>query len=169
MRSFPQSWRADKGWMERTCPHGIGHPDPDDPFADPIHGCDGCCNPQWDGAFRDLLDTPDYDAPEITKVTLNKRSVSIFYTKNEENYQFIFSFLLEKEPAKFTKWVNKETLLANAFVKYITLEPTEDGFAFVFLTEHETFGVMESKLLVEIFEDLTQVFPVFHSVVYPVK
>jgi hypothetical protein len=39
---------------ERTCPHGIGHPDPDsldwlaiysnrDTWA--IHGCDGCCRP----------------------------------------------------------------------------------------------------------------------------
>lgn len=43
MRSFPQHWRSDIGIMERICPHGVGHPDPDDPFADPVHGCDGCC------------------------------------------------------------------------------------------------------------------------------
>lgn len=45
MRSFPQWYRWDRGFMERTCPHGVGHPDPDDPFADPIHGCCGesCC------------------------------------------------------------------------------------------------------------------------------
>ena len=33
--------------MERTCPHGVGHPDPDSPWAHDshewIHGCDGCC------------------------------------------------------------------------------------------------------------------------------
>jgi hypothetical protein len=46
MRSFPQHFREDRGFMERTCPHGVGHPDPDDPFADPIHGCDGCCAPK---------------------------------------------------------------------------------------------------------------------------
>lgn len=38
-------WRDDRSFMERICPHGVGHPDPDDEHADPIHGCDGCCNP----------------------------------------------------------------------------------------------------------------------------
>jgi len=51
MRKWPQNWRADRYLMERTCPHGVGHPDPDDytlmnaaPGAD-VHGCDGCCSP----------------------------------------------------------------------------------------------------------------------------
>lgn len=49
----PLNWRGDLGLMERICPHGIGHPDPDDLDykrsvgldADTlaIHGCDGCC------------------------------------------------------------------------------------------------------------------------------
>ena len=45
MRSFPQHWRDDRGIMERTCPHGVGHPDPDDVLnnEDRVHGCDGCC------------------------------------------------------------------------------------------------------------------------------
>lgn len=51
MRGFPQHFRSDNGLMERTCPHGIGHPDPDAlPFFEErgitymnIHGCDGCC------------------------------------------------------------------------------------------------------------------------------
>lgn len=44
MRSFPQYWRGDRGFVERTCPHGIGHPDPDElPSVDRTHGCDGCC------------------------------------------------------------------------------------------------------------------------------
>jgi hypothetical protein len=30
--------------MERTCRHGVGHPDPDDLNPDTIHGCDGCCS-----------------------------------------------------------------------------------------------------------------------------
>lgn len=48
MRSWPQWWRGDRGIMERTCPHGVGHPDPDDyrvinfPYEG-VHGCDGCC------------------------------------------------------------------------------------------------------------------------------
>lgn len=31
--------------MERICPHGVGHPDPDCMYAkrDTVHGCDGCC------------------------------------------------------------------------------------------------------------------------------
>lgn len=51
----PMNWRADRGLMERMCPHGIGHPDPDDiahkrrtqgeqyASGQAVHGCDGCC------------------------------------------------------------------------------------------------------------------------------
>lgn len=45
MRQWPQLWRADRRFIERICPHGTGHPDPDDLSADTIHGCDGCCLP----------------------------------------------------------------------------------------------------------------------------
>lgn len=57
MRDWPQVWRPDRGLMERTCPHGVGHPDPDHlshvrrvrgqeaERTDSIHGCDGCCAP----------------------------------------------------------------------------------------------------------------------------
>jgi hypothetical protein len=48
MRSFPQHWRSDRAIMERICPHGVGHPDPDEKKLtkskyEGIHGCDGCC------------------------------------------------------------------------------------------------------------------------------
>ncbi len=71
MRTWPLTWRQDRGMFERRCEHGIGHPDPDqrdyfvgrgyrryveqvarseattDPeeYADAemTHGCDGCC------------------------------------------------------------------------------------------------------------------------------
>lgn len=51
MRSFPQHWRGDRGIMERICPHGIGHPDPDEyklklDDYEGVHGCDGCCRPK---------------------------------------------------------------------------------------------------------------------------
>lgn len=51
MRDWPTHWRDDRRLMERICPHGVGHPDPDD-FAwhksqgrayMGLHGCDGCC------------------------------------------------------------------------------------------------------------------------------
>lgn len=49
MRSWPQHWREDYGFMERICPHGVGHPDPDNPWPKGdmrwLHGCDGCCAP----------------------------------------------------------------------------------------------------------------------------
>lgn len=45
MRDWPQLWRADRGMMERKCPHGTHHPDPDDLNPNTIHGCDGCCTP----------------------------------------------------------------------------------------------------------------------------
>ncbi len=45
MREWTQHWRMDSSFMERICPHGVGHPDPDCGNADPVHGCDGCCRP----------------------------------------------------------------------------------------------------------------------------
>jgi hypothetical protein len=54
MREWEMNWRSDTGVMERFCPHGIGHPDPDHmayvKSVDPeltwqgVHGCDGCCH-----------------------------------------------------------------------------------------------------------------------------
>ena len=29
MNAWPTHWRSDRSLMERFCPHGIGHPDPD--------------------------------------------------------------------------------------------------------------------------------------------
>lgn len=67
MRSFPQHWRADTGVMERICPHGIGHPDPDgyvylverfgerEAAAKFVHGCDGCGHGPDDDAIFDIL------------------------------------------------------------------------------------------------------------------
>jgi hypothetical protein len=51
MRDFPTHWREDRYLMERICPHGIGHPDPDHinnlpesrRAMEAAHGCDGCC------------------------------------------------------------------------------------------------------------------------------
>jgi len=53
MKSWPTHWRGDRGLMERICPHGVGHPDPDDiafkvrmgadQLYEAAHGCDGCC------------------------------------------------------------------------------------------------------------------------------
>lgn len=52
MREFPTHWRDDIGVMERICPHGIGHPDPDGlTYIAKVHGQEamrlvsvhGCC------------------------------------------------------------------------------------------------------------------------------
>lgn len=54
MVEWHQFWRDDVSKMERICPHGIGHPDPDDLMfrlsidyesAEWVstHACDGCC------------------------------------------------------------------------------------------------------------------------------
>ena len=56
MRSFPQHWRIDRAIMERICPHGVGHPDPDEyrlmhSDYEKVHGCDGCCK----GAYRETV------------------------------------------------------------------------------------------------------------------
>lgn len=62
MAGMPRHIRTDKlGLVERICPHGVGHPDPDSvrflndaidvrrglnfhkKYALEVHGCDGCC------------------------------------------------------------------------------------------------------------------------------
>lgn len=51
LRDAPLHWRASgpldikPSHMERICPHGVGHPDPDGLRLDEVemHGCDGCC------------------------------------------------------------------------------------------------------------------------------
>lgn len=52
MRDWPLVYRYEKGIFERTCSHGVGHPDPDlikraieydENTYVSIHGCDGCC------------------------------------------------------------------------------------------------------------------------------
>lgn len=58
LKDAPIAWRQDRRLFERTCKHGIGHPDPDDlafkrevmseaaynGHAFGLHGCDGCCD-----------------------------------------------------------------------------------------------------------------------------
>jgi hypothetical protein len=36
-------WRNDRGIMERICPCGVGHPDPDEIDPNTVHGCCGMC------------------------------------------------------------------------------------------------------------------------------
>lgn len=51
MVDWPLTWRPDRAIFERTCEHGIGHPDPDqydywnliNQMVRSVHGCDGCC------------------------------------------------------------------------------------------------------------------------------
>lgn len=54
MRDWPMNWRDDTGVMERICPCGVGHPDPDAAAYNRkighayknVHGCCGCCDPE---------------------------------------------------------------------------------------------------------------------------
>lgn len=43
MKNWPTCWRNDHKIMERLCPHGVGHPDPDDRNAKGINSIHGCC------------------------------------------------------------------------------------------------------------------------------
>lgn len=50
MRAWPTHWRVDRQIMERICPHGTGHPDPDGHYrsaSETLHDCDGCCALRW--------------------------------------------------------------------------------------------------------------------------
>lgn len=44
MTGLKQRWNNVDKYMERVCPHGVGHTDPDEIRRDHVvHGCDGCC------------------------------------------------------------------------------------------------------------------------------
>lgn len=67
MADWLLNWRGDRRLMERICPHGIGHPDPDHlrytirtkgfdaAEVEAVHGCDGCCR----GAYHSFLHQED--------------------------------------------------------------------------------------------------------------
>lgn len=68
MRGWLLHWRDDRGIFERLCPHGIGHPDPDqEPYWEEtgqqyqsIHGCDRCCaTPPSDNTTHHLVPRAD--------------------------------------------------------------------------------------------------------------
>lgn len=60
MKDWPQHWRRDRRIIERICPCGVGHPDPDhlaflrtimsakQVEAESVHGCCGCCAGAYD-------------------------------------------------------------------------------------------------------------------------
>jgi len=64
MTNWPVVYRSDKGFSERICYHGIGHPDPDDVAYGRsigedwwgVHGCDGCCAHVREGGVQQALD-----------------------------------------------------------------------------------------------------------------
>ena len=60
MKDFPLHWRDDRGFFERICKCGVGHPDPDEVAYHKqhgndisVHGCCGCCNPNFKGWDND--------------------------------------------------------------------------------------------------------------------
>ncbi len=71
MRVFPLNYRADREMTERVCPHGVGHPDPDQDLSDAqgVHGCDGCCTGAYGTTVVPVVDsglptTPVVDSNE---------------------------------------------------------------------------------------------------------
>lgn len=83
MKDWPLNWRGDRGLMERICPHGIGHPDPDDlAFKartrgeenvryEGVHGCDGCCTGDYEKfnkVFPEATEATEGDMEESYRV-----------------------------------------------------------------------------------------------------
>lgn len=68
MRDWPLNWRADAGVMERLCPCGVGHPDPDHlAYArslTPVHDC-ALSRDHSPGERPDLDDQGDCAFPHL--------------------------------------------------------------------------------------------------------
>ncbi len=78
MRYWRLHWRNDRGLFERICPHGIGHPDPDQfehwqqigRDSERLHGCDGCCRGEGPNiATYDWCDVMVTDCTEACECT----------------------------------------------------------------------------------------------------
>jgi len=82
MRMWPMHWRMDRYIVERICPHGIGHPDPDQIFPiddDGRHGCDGCClsgSPTEVDASKEIV-VRSGDPLMLAKMDLDRALVTI--------------------------------------------------------------------------------------------
>jgi hypothetical protein len=62
--------------MERICPHGVGHPDPDEYAIASggdagVHGCDGCCAP--------TVEIPKDDYPKLLEFSAESWKDSTFH------------------------------------------------------------------------------------------
>lgn len=85
MRSFPQHWRGDRAIMERICPCGTGHDDPDDIAsrkrlgreASGTHGCCGCCGAAKGLIQQGILSEDVYNEILKRRKTAQERNMSL--------------------------------------------------------------------------------------------
>jgi hypothetical protein len=73
MVNLPMHWRGDVALMERICPHGVGHPDPDDLEFHrtrgraylAIHECcaEGCCQVSKDEVYDEFVQMDEGPLP----------------------------------------------------------------------------------------------------------
>lgn len=114
MDEWPQNWRQDRRIMERICPHGIGHPDPDDPktreYYESIHGCDGCC------AAPELQNYTESAAPE-----LHDNPYREYYLASEECLRLCETVGVTKE-----QWDANQERYSAAIAACEALEATRD-------------------------------------------
>ena len=92
MRGFPTHWRDDRKLMERICPHGIGHPDPDDlaykemilgpDNVEGVHGCDFCCT------LKDIPGFPGYAVTAAGNVW-SRKTKKFMVAHKKDGYYFI--------------------------------------------------------------------------------
>lgn len=90
MIDYPQRWRQDLGIMERMCPHGVGHPDPDEGIQENIHFCDGCC-----GSWSNIRKV------EISRRTGQDGKEKPSYVFKDDLADAIFSKKLLKSPLPY--------------------------------------------------------------------
>jgi hypothetical protein len=106
MADWPQHYRDDIGITERICPHGIGHPDPDDIYAQGhVHGCDGCCG-------MNVVETEEEQEPKISwfrriKKWIRQRLCEDYHYELGEHYIEVLGEIqtLEEEVVFLQEWV----------------------------------------------------------------
>lgn len=97
------NWRDDTGIMERVCPHGIGHPDPDslahvkrsrgkkEAETSSIHGCDGCCRP-----VKIPQDCPAFQVT-VKNYTIRQGAICEGFLDGTENHLALWAYTLDNE------------------------------------------------------------------------
>ena len=130
MKDWPQNYRTDRGITERICPHGVGHPDPDDPTTDTTHGCDGCCTNENIDPTNDPMIKVDRELSYSVPPDVDTLK-TLLLSDQAKDLRDNFLFALDEMPSAF-----QPIVINNITINIVAAEYTSESSLYVvFSTE----------------------------------